>query len=377
MGVDAGGVEVRGAWATTAASDGNLWGVEVMACPAVLPPTREESCSHCATPLCRNLSLCCTPFLFLVCHIVLPICHALCTVMPFVLYLIPPHRLSLMEQQRQASVQYPTSYFPDVLVLPTYTVICLVLPCRLSLVGQQRQASSLVRGLAGGQERPGEAAGPSASGSVGPLTPVGLCLATPDGLPVVGFHPGFEAGRVVVAFSASATSLPSSPLPHQSNTEGGTSEGGGGAAVTRDRSDRDKRNTAEREGRQRAAILPQQDGQAINDDGSGPAPIASALGDGFQLNPLLAKAAADLLIEGCTHLNLPISDALSLSRSGLVADGTRLPSGGGQAAIAAKGVDSWGELARLQDGSVHRYRSPEEVEREADEREDLRRAMAG
>ena len=270
-----------------------------------------------------------------------------------------------------------------------------ILPLRLSLVEQQKQASSLIRGLAGSQERQSEAAVPSASGSVKPLTPVGLCLATPDGLPVVGFHPGFEAGRVVVAFSASATSLPSSPLPHQSSPEGGTSEGRVGAAVTRDRSNSDRRSssdkrnssdyldkgdTAEYEGQQRVT-MPHQDGHAISDDGSdgsnSPAPIASALGDGFQLTPLLAKAAADLLIEGCTHLNLPISDALSLSRSGLVAGGMLLSGDGGQVALAAKGVDSWGELVRLQDGSVHRYRSPEDMEREADEREDLRRAMAG
>ena len=271
---------------------------------------------------------------------------------------------------------------------------CLLLPRRPSLVEQQRQASSLIRGLAGSQERHSEAAGPSASGSVKPIIPVGLCLATPDGLPVVGFHPGFEAGRVVVAFSASATSPhhchPS--LPHQS-----PEAGQGGTAVTRNSSDMGRRsgsdqrnssdrvegNSAGRDGWQQAG-MPHQDGRASSDDGSdnsdGPAPVASALGDGFQLTPLLAKAAADLLVEGCTHLNLPISDALSLSRSGLVAAG-RVNSpqllGGGQAALAAKGVDSWGELVRLQDGSVHRYRSPEEVEREADEREDLRRAMAG
>lgn len=220
---------------------------------------------------------------------------------------------------------------------------------------------------------------PATSGSARPPTPVGLCLATPDGLPVVGFHPGFEAGRVVVTFNASAVSS-LSLLPHQ---QGGPGEGAvpdSRGSDTRSSSDREERIPAERKDRQRAAV-PYQDTQTVSvagSDNSGDAtPIASALGDGFQLTPLLAKAATDLLTEGCTHLNLPISEALSLSRSGWVPGSPQTTGGAVAAALAAEGVDSWGELVRLQDGCVHRYRSPEEVEREADEREDLRRAKAG
>ena len=136
-----------------------------------------------------------------------------------------------------------------------------------------------------------------------------------------------------------------------------------------------------------------------------------SLGDGFQLVPLLAKAAADLLVTGSMSLTaassvlLPasarhqpyphassedVTDAAGRRSSGEHFDGVHLTGlaptsklGKGDVdswkgkleaslVLLEKGVDSWGTLGRLQDGSVQRYRSPEDVEREADEQEDLR-----
>jgi len=197
-----------------------------------------------------------------------------------------------------------------------------------------------------------------------------LCLATPDGLPLLGYHPGFERGRVAVActVSAASASLSTSEAP-----------GSGNASP------------------------------------SPPAPhlrTSAALGDGYQLVPLVAKAAADLLLTGSMSLTavssalwapttsrfpaedlgaggMGMASAGERSRGGVHLGGSKAGSSSvesnaegwkgnlaASAVLAARGVDSWGGLGRLQDGSVQRFRSREDLEREADQREDLRRSQA-
>jgi hypothetical protein len=120
------------------------------------------------------------------------------------------------------------------------------------------------------------------------------------------------------------------------------------------------------------------------------------LGDGFLLSPLLAKAAADLLVEGRTYMGMP-ADLFSLTRpslkclssmkhedrgsaSGVLNTGKRgierEVDMSSDARERMRCVDRWSDLEKLQDGSVYMYRSKEELEQEADEREDQRRAKA-
>ena len=217
-----------------------------------------------------------------------------------------------------------------------------------------------------------------------------LCLASPDGLPLLGFHPGFEPGRVVVACSVSGASCPSS-TSHTHYTSAASP----------------KSDAAPHNGSIPSPSSPLPGGL------SPPvSPLLTSLGDGFQLVPLLAKAAADLLETGSSSGSLIASSSAlgaSTSPNTMVDDGRAEggPSGelrggihlGGSgvavsssssaavpeswkgrlsasAVMATWGVDSWGDLGRLQDGSVQQYRSPEDLEREADEREDLGRAKA-
>ena len=122
------------------------------------------------------------------------------------------------------------------------------------------------------------------------------------------------------------------------------------------------------------------------------------------LTPLLAKAVADLATSSASALAVPgiLGGARSAVLGGDEDDGDggeedgvvlghgsggSLRMGGkkpaqkrkaqGTAALAFLGVDSWDGLGSLQKGELHRYRSPEDLEREADEREDLRRALSG
>ena len=304
---------------------------------------------------------------------------------------------------------------------------------RSSLVSEQRHAASLLRGLppsvdeAGWSKqaaasRAGEDApnGRRGSDAVGSAT-VGLCVATPDGLPIMGWHPGFERGRVVVVCSASASA-------EASVSEQGTSAGPG-AEQDSDKGGDMRRTGTENpllpgDGHSTKALM---DGRGSGNDRLPPSASVqgsvqhqyNVIGDGFMLTPLLAKAAADLSASSATSLpagggGAGWSKVLDLGESpsptgmldtargnhsrsvgkedvwirGGGEDGARRRGGGtkspgptpppqGAAALALLGVDSWGGLVRLQGGEVHRYRSPEDIEREADEREDRRRAMAG
>ncbi|GAX75043.1 hypothetical protein CEUSTIGMA_g2487.t1 [Chlamydomonas eustigma] len=284
-------------------------------------------------------------------------------------------------------------------------------------------AASFVRGLPDSREyvRNG-ASSLEQQHQVGTTCTANPCLATPDGLPLLGFHPGFEAGRVVVACCASgisaktteyvATLASSSSAAAAASREHGLPSAQQSQCTKSASSEEAERLNYAAESWLRHSQEGKSAGQLDPDRETWQAAITSSLllgsntnagqdeetvskrifplGDGFQLSPLLAKAAADLLVEGRTHMDIP-AEALSLTRPGLECMNSMQQEGGGSSsetrregeAVASsaharmRSVDRWSELDQLQDGSVYRYRNKEDLEREADEREDQRRAKAG
>lgn len=291
-----------------------------------------------------------------------------------------------------------------------------------SLQDYCRRAAALVRGLSpNGEGPPLSLTGENPSKQTEQSMPIALCLATPDGLPVVGFHPGFEPGRVVVACSVSsaASALQTTTATTATTTVTSDQNLRGSGSVGRDmKSAHGIRQTVADDPQSNRGIIVHHK-QHPSAPPPPPKPLfvpPPSLGDGFQLVPLLAKAAADLLVTGSMSLTavssvlhvLPVSarhpshassEDINDSPGRRSAPGEHLGgvhiAGAAQMstlgkvdvdswkghleaslALSEKGVDSWDTLGRLQDGSVQQYRSPEDVEREADEQEDLRRAKS-
>ncbi len=177
------------------------------------------------------------------------------------------------------------------------------------------------------EERRGAGRGPGAA-------PLAWDAVTPDGLPVLGWHPGFEAGRVLVACTAGshAGGIPPPPPPPP------PPPAGAGAATTQ------RDGSAVSLGWQAQSGDGLVAGRASAPPGGAEEPGA-CLGtahDGLHLSPLLAKAAADLLL-GVTAL--PFADVERLRVERLV----WAPPAGGVAG-RAPAVDPWEQLGVLQAG---------------------------
>ena len=182
------------------------------------------------------------------------------------------------------------------------------------------------RGSSPGVEAQQGASSEDGGGGVGTSPPpgaadtsVGLCLASPDGMPIVGFHPGFEEGRVVVACAVSGV-FRQRKRQQQQQQQGG--EGGAAKLATTS------------SGLVVPASYTSSDAPR-NSSNSQPAAVAgvagvadvapSLVGDGFQLCPLLGKAAADLLLGASDPCELAPS-LLSLSRAPISPDTIRASS---------------------------------------------------
>lgn len=114
----------------------------------------------------------------------------------------------------------------------------------------------------------------------------GLCVSTPDGLPIVDVHPGFESGRILIACSSS-TSSSSEPKPQ-------------------------------------------------------------VLGDGFLLTPLLARLSADLITGSiCQDISPTLVD---LHRSSLASHGNKGATSKSVSMSRWGAIDTLSELQILQRG---------------------------
>lgn len=181
----------------------------------------------------------------------------------------------------------------------------------------------------GAEAQQGASSGDSGGGVGTPPPPgaadtsVGLCLASPDGMPIVGFHPGFEEGRVVVACAVSGVFRQRKRRQQQQGAEGGAAKlatTSSGLVVPASYTSSDApSNSSNRSNSQPAAVA----GVA---GVAGVADVAPSLvGDGFQLCPLLGKAAADLLLGASDPCELAPS-LVSLSRPALSPDTIRASS---------------------------------------------------
>ncbi len=183
-----------------------------------------------------------------------------------------------------------------------------------------------------------------------PDTQIAWDVVTPDGLPLLGWHPGFDAGRVLVACTAGgAAEAPHAPAHADGASAAPASPPGSSAGES-------------------TTVSPARSQQSAENRGEAGVPIVlNAEHDGWAMAPVLAKAAADMLL-GVPASELPIDVArLALTRSGLAEGGDK------DASEAVQLVDAWESLSDLQDGSVYaRVCEARMTEDEKQEREEAR-----
>eukprot|EP00798_Chlamydomonas_sp_ICE-L_P028775 gene28775-31962_t len=207
-------------------------------------------------------------------------------------------------------------------------------PDKAGLVSRHSKASKLLRDL-----------GPIQKGSAG----VSLSLCTPDGMPILGFHPGFENGRVAVACTGTSGDL-GEEVADLSSMQGGKENMRSQLVLVSD------------------PRRPLPEGSRVGNAGSkGEAEdeyedvFRGTTGDGYQLSPVLARFASDLLC------GAPIQDIepglIDLARKGI------------NAVHVPATINTWdGGLYELQDGSFYNRKTLAEIEEEAHNAEELRRA---
>ncbi|GLC33314.1 hypothetical protein PLESTB_000347000 [Pleodorina starrii] len=168
---------------------------------------------------------------------------------------------------------------------------------------------------------------------------VALHVATPDGWPVLGFLPGLEPGRLLFASTASCSS----------GGDGTPTGAGYAAGPSRSRS----------AGPGSANSVPAEPGRATNGPQSQPQQQQQeavseqhasslwlfggrpVLADGYQLSPVLAKMAVDLLCGAARPAEVDL-ERLDVGRPAL------------GAVARAEGLDPWEGLGRWQDGGAAR-----------------------
>uniref|UniRef100_A0A7S0WZL1 Uncharacterized protein n=1 Tax=Chlamydomonas leiostraca TaxID=1034604 RepID=A0A7S0WZL1_9CHLO len=200
----------------------------------------------------------------------------------------------------------------------------------------------------GGPGQPG-AQGAAAAAASG-LSATALDTLTADGLPVLGWHPGFEPGRVLVA---NATALWGSAgagagTPAASASAPGPQGTGGQASSGQAQQQQQQQQPgvvfsgsvgpASPPGVQTAGVGTSSTLQGPASS-SGWGKLSGSAVDGYMLTPLLAKAAAEML-QGAAAVDAGVSvQLLDVSRPAL---GARLQETG----------DTWDNLSRWQDGTA-------------------------
>ncbi|KXZ47861.1 hypothetical protein GPECTOR_32g474 [Gonium pectorale] len=217
---------------------------------------------------------------------------------------------------------------------------------RGALTAAHRLAGQLLRGV-GPPLLPTDP-GSRAASSSSAWGEAALHVGTPDGWPAVGWLPGTEPGRVLFVSTAScATGARAAQGRGEQGAAAaaGAKEGAGpsgrGAAAGKGSGDGDEREPSR-------AVTADGDRRATGADAADPGAAAAAPGpeeylghmyDGYQLSPLLAKMAADMMC-GAPRVAEADPERLDLGRSALV----------GMA--QAEGLDSWEGLGRWQRGEA-------------------------